>query len=86
MFDFIGTFNVVPSLPEKLEPLREIAYNIYWAWNPDALQLFRRLDSTLWEETNHNPVMLLGKISQERLKEVENDDGFLSHMNRVFVS
>ena len=85
MQDFIGTFNVVPSLPEKLEALREIAYNIYWAWNPDALQLFRRLDSDLWEETNHNPVMLLGKISQERLREVENDDGFISHMNRVFV-
>jgi starch phosphorylase len=28
------------------------------------------------EETNHNPVMMLGKISQERLEEVSHDDGF----------
>jgi len=85
MINFIGTFNVIPSLPKKLEPLREIAYNLYWTWNHDARELFRRLDSRLWEETNHNPVLLLGRMSQERLKEVEGDYGFISHMNRVHV-
>ena len=85
MINFIGNFSVVPSLPEKLEPLREIAYNIYWSWNQDAQELFWRLDRDLWESTNHNPVMMLGSISQEKLQEVSEDDGFLSHMNRVFL-
>ncbi len=72
MPDFKGRFNVVPSLPKKLELLREIANNLYWSWNHDAIQLFRRLDSQLWEHTGHNPMAMLGLISQERLEEVVN--------------
>ncbi|NOX67147.1 MAG: glycosyltransferase family 1 protein [Chlorobi bacterium] len=83
MIDFVGNFKVIPSLPKKLEPLRKITRNIYWTWNNDALALFRRLDKELWESTNHNPVLLLGQLSQERLEEVAKDDGFVSHMNRV---
>lgn len=86
MINFIGNFNIIPSLPEKLEPLREIAGNLYWSWNQDAIELFRRLDMDLWEETQHNPVLMLGKINQARLDEVAHDDGFVSHMHRVFVS
>ncbi len=85
MIKFIGEFNVVPSLPENLEPLREIAYNLHWSWNQDAQELFRRLDKKLWKDTHHNPVLMLGKVSQERLKEVSEDDGFISHMNRVYL-
>lgn len=83
MANFIGTFNVIPSLPPGLEKLRELAYNLYWTWNFDAFELFRRLDRELWDSTNHNPVMMLGKISQERLLEASQDDGFVSHMNRA---
>ena len=85
MVKFIGNFSVIPSLPKKLEPLREIAYNLYWSWNHDAQELFWRLDRDLWESTNHNPVMMLGKISQQKLNEISEDDGFISHMNRVYL-
>ncbi len=46
----IESFFVRPSLPEKLEPLREIAYNLWWYWNVHAIKLFYRLDADLWEE------------------------------------
>ncbi|MFH0734317.1 MAG: alpha-glucan family phosphorylase [bacterium] len=85
MINFVGTFNVIPSLPKSLEPLREIVYNVYWSWNQDAIKLFRRMDRKLWEDSHHNPVILLGKISQERLEELAKDDGFISHMNRIYV-
>ena len=84
MFNFKGSFNVVPSLPKELEPLREIAFNIFWSWNQDALKLFRRIDSKIWADSNHNPVVLLGKVSQERLQELADDHGFVAHMNRVY--
>ncbi|HEX2960474.1 MAG TPA: alpha-glucan family phosphorylase [Ignavibacteriales bacterium] len=84
MANFIGTFNVIPSLPQNLERLRELAYNLYWTWSQDAFELFRRLDRELWDSTGHNPVMMLGKISQDRLLEVANDDGFIAHMNRAY--
>lgn len=83
MVNFIGTFNVVPFLPKKLSALLDIANNLYWTWNQDAVELFRRLDRELWDSLNHNPILLLGKVSQERLTEVSNDDGFLAHLNRV---
>lgn len=85
MFKFLGNFSVIPSLPEELEPLREIAYNIFWTWNQDSIKLFRRIDREIWEETNHNPIKLLGRVSQERLKELSSDYGFISHMNRVYL-
>ncbi len=84
MANFIGTFNVSPSLPKNLEPLRELAFNLHWTWNQDSFELFRRLERELWETTNHNPVSMLGKINQDRLIEVSNDDGFIAHMYRAY--
>ena len=86
MINFIGQFNVIPSLPKTLEPLREIAFNLYWTWNHEAVELFRRIDRKLWEESQHNPIIMLGRTDQKRLVELSEDDGFLSHMNRVFAS
>ncbi|HEY3356529.1 MAG TPA: alpha-glucan family phosphorylase [Polyangia bacterium] len=76
-------FTVVPSLPDKLKGLRRLAYNIWWAWNPEATDLFRRLDRTLWEQTGHNPVLLLGSIAQEKLERFAGDEGFRSQLERV---
>ena len=38
------TFTVIPSLPPKLSPLRDLAYNLSWTWNLETVDLFRRLD------------------------------------------
>ncbi|WP_071517369.1 alpha-glucan family phosphorylase [Geitlerinema sp. PCC 9228] len=79
----IRTFNVSPSLPPQLEKLRKLAYNLHWDWNVETKDLFRRLDRDLWESSRHNPVLMLGTISQERLKEVAEDEGFLAQMERA---
>ncbi len=78
------TFRVIPSLPARLERLRDLAYNLWWTWNHEAIDLFRRLDRDLWETTGHNPVLMLGTIRQERLEQVAEDDGFLAHLDRVW--
>lgn len=79
----IRKFNVVPNLPEKLRPLLDIANNLWWCWNHEAIQLFHRLDRELWETVNHNPVQLLGSISQERLHQRAEDDGYVAAVNAV---
>lgn len=76
-------FQVKPVLPPVLQPLCRLAYNIHWDWNVAAKSLFVRLDPELWQETSHNPVAMLGRVAQERLNELANDDGFLSHMERA---
>jgi starch phosphorylase len=82
----IRTFVIVPSLPEQLEPLRQLAYNVWWAWNAPATELFRRLDSDLWERTGHNPIALLGQISQQRLEQAARDDAYTAALYRVMDS
>ena len=79
----IREYTVVPSLPDRLSRLKEIAHNLWWAWDGEAIALWTRMDIDLWEEVYHNPVKLLGSISQSRLKELEEDDSFLAHLDRV---
>ena len=79
----IGTFNVTPRLPEPLTPLYDLAYNLYWTWNYDIIQLFRWLDRDLWEEAGHNPILMLGMIDQSQLEEALTDDGFMALLERA---
>lgn len=76
-------FNAVPSLPPVLEPLREIAFNLWWAWNHKARWLFWYLDPKLWEEVNHSPVKMLQRVSQARLEAVAKDEDFLEVLKAV---
>jgi starch phosphorylase len=84
MIKFVNTFQVIPSIPARLEKLRELAYNLHWSWHHEAIDLFRRLDSDLWESSGHNPVLMLGRIGQNRLEAVAEDPGFLAHLERVY--
>ncbi|MFH1007930.1 MAG: DUF3417 domain-containing protein [Candidatus Latescibacterota bacterium] len=79
----IRTFTITPKLPGRLACLVEIAHNLLWSWNNDIIDLFRRLDADLWEDSGHNPVLMLGAIDQGKLEEAARDDGFLAHMDRV---
>ncbi len=80
----VDSFQVQPSLPEELKGLRELAYNLLWSWDEPLREIFRRLDRDLWEETYHNPVLMLGSISQERLLTMARDDSFLAFFNRGY--
>jgi starch phosphorylase len=66
-----------------MQPLHELAYNLRWTWNHDSIDLFRRLDPDLWETTGHNPVAMLGEISQHQLEDLAQDEGFLLQLERV---
>jgi starch phosphorylase len=79
----VKTFVVTPALPPELSRLRDLAYNLRWTWNHETIELFRRLDSDLWEKSWHNPVLMLGSIDQDKLKIAATDEGFLAHLNRV---
>jgi starch phosphorylase len=81
--EFIGQFNVVPKLPKRLNRMEDLAYNFYFAWHKDVQDLFRYLDETLWRITNHNPVLFLKRISQNRLEEVSMDERFLRQYDEV---
>jgi starch phosphorylase len=80
----VQTFNVAPRLPEVLEPLRELAHNLWWTWEPDARRLFRHLDTELWDRTNHNPIRMLQLSRQARLLELSADDEYIREMQSIY--
>lgn len=82
----VRSFVIVPSLPERIEPLRQLAYNLWWTWNPAATDLFRRLDVELWRRVGHNPVALLAQVSQQRLEQAARDDAYIAQLARVMDS
>jgi starch phosphorylase len=79
----VKTFHVRPFLPQRLAALEDLAYNLRWAWDHETISLFRRLDRELWESSGHNPVLMLGTVSQDRLNEMVQDDAFLAHLDRT---
>ncbi len=78
------TYNVTPTLPSALEPLREMSFNLWWTWEPSARRLFRHLDPELWNRTNHNPVRMLQLSRQSRLEELSQDKAFLRELKEVY--
>ena len=76
-------FNVLPRLPQELEPLREIAFNLWYSWNWEAVSLFIRMDPEYWDKTYQNPALMLGRIPQPRFEELAKDDSFVANMHRV---
>src|SRR5437899_279841 len=79
----LRTFAVLPHLPDRLQALQKLAYNMWWCWNHEAISLLRRVDEDLFDAVENSPVKLLGTIEQARLEELLHDDGFLAHMDRV---
>ena len=74
---------VKSRLPEKLTFLNELAHNLWWAWNPEARDLFKSLDPDLWKECGKNPVLLLERISFERMAQLANDEELIGRMMSV---
>jgi starch phosphorylase len=80
----LRTFTVLPHVPAKLQHIRDLAYNLWWSWNPDAVALFRRIDSDLYERVENSPIRMLSETPQSRFEQLEQDDGFLAHLDRVW--
>src|SRR5437016_12596890 len=78
------SYNIVPTLPPALEPLREVGFNVWWTWEPSARRLFRHLDPELWNRTNHNPIRMLQLSRQARLEELATDQTFLRELKQVY--
>jgi glycogen phosphorylase len=65
------------SIPERLHRLPELANDLWWTWNGNAREVFRRLDYPLWRQTAHNPVLMLRLVSPELLTQRAQEEEFL---------
>ncbi|MCJ7733386.1 MAG: alpha-glucan family phosphorylase [Anaerolineales bacterium] len=74
------------SLPRRIERLGELAYNLWWTWNPDVQRLYKRIDSDLWELTCHNPIKFLRKVERAKLNAVTHDSYYLDFYDRALLA
>ena len=79
----VGSIRVVPELPIEIKRLQELAYNLYFSWNPESRQLYREIDPQLWKKSNHNPVIFLKEVQQKDLERCANDPAYLSKLKKV---
>ena len=79
----IKILDVKPRIPETLQGIKDLSENLWFVWNHEARELFRRMDPELWDETGRNPVELLCRLRQRRLEDLARDEGFLAHMARI---
>ncbi len=80
----VANVSVHPPLPEAISRLQELAYNLWWTWNPDAQVLYESIDNELWEKVSENPVKFLRTVSLQRLQDASRDDDYLRRYNLVF--
>jgi glycogen phosphorylase len=72
------------DLPRRIDRLGELAYNLWWTWNPDAQRLFYRIDYDLWESLNHNPLRLLRSVGRTEINAAAQNPAFLERYDQVF--
>ncbi|ACL76557.1 alpha-glucan family phosphorylase [Ruminiclostridium cellulolyticum] len=82
----VGKINVISTLPEKFKRLNDIAYNLWWTWNPEAIDLYREIDLELWEKVDKNPVRFLQEVSQKKLQGKLLDVEYLTRLDKVIAS
>lgn len=69
------------QLPENLKSLDKLARNIWWSWNNEIFELFKSIDKELWKQLHHNPILLLDNLSYDQIKNLENNQEFLSKLD-----
>lgn len=73
------------DLPERIDRLNELSYNLWWTWQPRARTLFRELDPVLWGVCKENPVLFLHRIDPARLRRAVEDPAFLGQYDDVMM-
>jgi starch phosphorylase len=73
-------------LPARISRLGELAYNLWWTWNPSAMRLYLQLDRRLWEKINHNPIAFLHQVEIEKLESAAADASYQEEYDRILAA
>jgi starch phosphorylase len=84
--NIIGKVSVFPKIPAAITRLQELAYNLWWSWEPAAQALYERIDADLWQQTNHNPVKFLRNVHQHKLDDAAEDLTYVQDYTTVLTA
>jgi starch phosphorylase len=73
---------LLPTLPDGLDGLAELALDLRWSWNHAADKLWKYIDPELWS-MNSNPWLMLQTVETNRLKALTTDSTFRGLMDEL---
>jgi starch phosphorylase len=79
----IRRFTVRTVLPERLRSLEVLAANLRWSWHEPTARLFASIAPEVWDETEHDPVAVLGAVEPARIDQLANDDEFVHRADEL---
>ncbi len=79
----LQVYSVIPKLPAKLNALWDLAYNLWFDWNHEVVDLFSLIDPKLWSKSYGNPLWFLDNLPQSTLEGLAKDDFFLERLRAV---
>lgn len=68
------------ALPAPLAGLADLARNLWWTWDAEAIDLFESVDPKRWDAVKHNPVALLAGCEAARLDALAADAEFVAQL------
>ena len=77
------SFPRFPTLPERIQGLEKLAYNLWWSWHRAAREMFPALDVQAWRESGHNPLRMLAMLPEETLQAAARNSDFLERYDAV---
>jgi phosphorylase/glycogen(starch) synthase len=77
-------FYIRTNIPTELQPLKELSMNLWWSWNHEVVSLFESIDPERWEETGHNPVALLNKLTYSQLQKLKTNEDFMAKLEVIY--
>jgi starch phosphorylase len=86
VMNVIGRITSMPTLPKPLVGLREVAYNLWWSWNPEAQHLFEQINPSQWKRFRSNPVRALLEADPRRLQTLAEDAGYVGAVEAALTN
>jgi glycogen phosphorylase len=74
---------VTMSGHELRRMLERLARNLAFSWLPPVRNVFRDLDPADWDEADHNPIVLLAGLSDDRLERAAEDEAFVARVHEA---
>ncbi len=71
------------KLPYRIKRLADLALNLWWTWNPEAVRLFKEIDELNWDLSVHNPVVFLRKVDPQVFEDLIKDRYFLERYDQI---
>jgi alpha-glucan phosphorylase-like protein len=74
---------IEPKLPEALSLLTELAQNLWWSWDHEAIELFKSIDPEQFEAHYYNPLSLLDELTTEKAQALTDNSDFIARMKNI---